>query len=185
MKDFINQYINDLGRLLTCLDTAKIADAIEWFQKACDDGRTIYVCGNGGSALIASHLVVDVLKGASLRKKARFKIIGLADNVGTLTAYGNDEGYVSVFVEQLKNFAQADDILIAISGSGNSPNVLAAVEYANQLGCRTIGLTTGDGGKLREMVGLGLLVPSHHMGRLEDCFSILTHMLAYFFIESE
>jgi D-sedoheptulose 7-phosphate isomerase len=185
MKNFVDCYLNDLGGLLTRLDSARIAQAIEWLREARDQDRTIYICGNGGSASIASQLVVDIVKGGSLRKKARFKMIGLTDSVATITAYGNDEGYESVFVEPLKNFARAGDVLIAISGSGNSPNVLRAVEYANSVGCRTIGLTTGEGGKLRELSNLGLLIPSRHMGRLEDCFFIVTHILAYAFIEGD
>jgi D-sedoheptulose 7-phosphate isomerase len=185
MKNFVDQYLSDLGTLLTRLDSARIAQAIEWLREARDQGRTIYICGNGGSASIASQLVVDIVKGGSLRKKARFKMIGLTDSIATITAYANDEGYESVFLEPLKNFAQAGDVLIAISGSGNSPNVLRAVEYANSVGCRTIGLTTAAGGKLRDVAQLGLLVPSKHMGRLEDCFFIATHILAYAFIEGE
>jgi D-sedoheptulose 7-phosphate isomerase len=185
MKNFVDQYLADLGNILTRLDSAAIARAIDWLRDARECGRTIYICGNGGSASIASQMVVDVVKGGSFRKKARFKMIGLTDSVATITAYGNDEGYETVFVEPLKNFAQADDILIAISGSGNSPNVLRAVEYANSVGCRTIGVSTGEGGKLREMASLPLLVPSRHMGRLEDCFFIITHILAYAFIEGD
>jgi len=185
MQTFVKNYLADLGQLLTRLDTDKVATAIDWLRQARDAGKMIYICGNGGSASIASQLVVDILKGGSFRKKTRFKMIGLTDSIATITAYGNDEGYETVFVEQLKNFAQAGDILIAISGSGNSPNVLRAVEYANSVGCQTIGLTTAEGGKLREMANLGLLVPSKHMGRLEDSFFILTHILAYAFMEGD
>ena len=150
-----------------------------------DAGKTVYICGNGGSASIASQMVVDILKGASLRKKTRFRMIGLTDSIATITAYANDEGYETVFVEQLKNFAQPGDLLLAISGSGNSPNVLRAVEYANQTGVRTVGLTTGESGKLKDLVKLSLSVPSQHMGRLEDCFFILTHVLCYAFMEAD
>ena len=185
MKNFVDQYLADLRSVLTRLDSAAIARAIDWLRDARDRGRTIYICGNGGSASIASQMVVDVVKGGSFRKKARFKMIGLTDSIATITAYGNDEGYDTVFVEPLRNFAQADDILIAISGSGNSANVLRAVEFARSVGCRTIGVSTGEGGKLRESTDLPLLVPSRHMGRLEDCFFIITHILAYAFIEGE
>ncbi len=185
MKNFVDQYLQDLGGLLTRLDTARVAQAIQWMRETRDQGRMIYICGNGGSASIASQMVVDVVKGGSLRKKTRIKMIGLTDSIATITAYANDEGYESVFVEPLKNFAQSGDLLIAISGSGNSPNVLRAVEYAHTVGCRTIGLTTGAGGKLGPLSQLPLLVPSRHMGRLEDCFFILTHILCYAFIEGD
>jgi D-sedoheptulose 7-phosphate isomerase len=184
-ESFADDYLNQLAALLPRLDRAAIAQAIGWMREARDAGRTIYICGNGGSASIASQMVVDVVKGASLRKPARFKMIGLTDSLATITAYANDEGYDTVFVEPLKNFAARGDLLLAISGSGNSPNVLKAVEYANEIGCRTIGLTTGEGGRLRELSQLSLLVPSSHMGRLEDCFFVMTHVLCYAFMETE
>lgn len=184
-QQFAENYLTELGGLLPRLDAARIAEAIQMMRTARDAGRTIFICGNGGSASIASQMVVDIVKGASFRKKTRFKMIGLTDSMATLSAYANDEGYETVFVEPLKNFAEAGDILIAISGSGNSPNVLKAVDYANEIGCHTIGLTSGESGRLREAVSLPLSVPSKHMGRLEDCFFILTHVLCYVFMEAE
>lgn len=184
-QDFAKNYLSDLHSLLPKLDTARIAEAIATLRSVRDNDKTIYICGNGGSASIASQMVVDIVKGASLRKKKRFKMIGLTDSLATITAYANDEGYETVFVEQLRNFAQKGDALISISGSGNSPNVLKAVEYANEVGCATIGLTTSESGKLRDMVTVPLTVPSRHMGRLEDCFFIFTHVLCYAFMEAE
>lgn len=182
-KDFTGSYLKNLQDVLARIDTAPVMQAVEWLRKARDESRTVFTCGNGGSASIASQMVVDLLKGASYRKPSRFRVIGLTDSIATITAYANDVGYEIVFVEQLRNFAKAGDVLIAISGSGNSPNVLRAVEYANEAGCKTIGLTTGKGGKLGEIAQLPLRVPSNHMGRLEDCFFILTHILCYAFIE--
>ena len=184
-EQFAKNYLTELAGLLPKLDTKKIAEALAWMRAARDSDKTIYICGNGGSASIASQMVVDIVKGASLRKKARFKMIGLTDSIATITAYANDEGYESVFLEPLKNFATEGDLLIGISGSGNSPNVLKAVDYAKSVGCRTIGLTTGEGGKLKDAVNLPLVVPSRHMGRLEDCFFILTHVLCYVFMEAD
>jgi D-sedoheptulose 7-phosphate isomerase len=182
-KHFARHYLNDLSRLLLEIDAEKITTAIEWLREARDAGRTIYSCGNGGSALIASQMVCDVVKGASWQKPSRFKMISLSDNMGTVLAYANDVSYESVFVEPLKNFAVEGDVLIGISGSGNSPNVLRAVEYANGIGCRTIGLTTSAGGRLKDIAQLPLAVPSDHMGRLEDSFFVITHILCYAFIE--
>ena len=182
-QQFVKDYLDDLGSLLPRLDTEKIAETVAWIRAARDRGNMIYICGNGGSASIASQMVVDIVKCASLGKKARIKMIGLTDSVSTIMAYANDEGYETVFVEPLKNFAQAGDLLIGISGSGNSKNVLRAVEYAKSVGCKTIGLTTSESGKLREVVDLPLLVPSNHMGRLEDCFFVMTHILCYTLVE--
>ena len=182
---FANDYLNDLASLIPQLDRDKIGEAIGMLRQARDADKTIFICGNGGSASIASQMVVDIVKGASLRKKARFRMIGLTDSIATITAYANDEGYETVFLEPLKNFAQPGDVLIGISGSGNSENVLRAIDYANEQGCQTIGLTTGEGGRLREAAKLPLLVPSTHMGRLEDCFFVVTHVLCYAFMEAE
>ncbi len=178
-QSFAQNYLAELAALLTKLDAQRIAQAIGWLRETRHTGATIYICGNGGSASIASQMVVDIVKGASFGRKQRMRMIGLTDSMATLSAYANDEGYETVFVEPLRNFARQGDVLIAISGSGNSANVLRAVEYANTIGCRTIGLTTGEGGRLREMVQLALTVPTSHMGRLEDAFFILTHVLAY------
>ena len=182
-EQFVRNYLEDLSGVLLKIDAVAIATAVEWLRDARDADRTIYSCGNGGSALIASQMVCDIVKGASYQHAKRFKMIGLCDAVGTMLAYANDVDYDVIFVEQLKNFATEGDVLIAISGSGNSPNILRAVEYANSIGCRTIGLTAGTGGRLKDLAGLPLLVPSDHMGRLEDSFFILTHILCYAFIE--
>lgn len=181
---FAIDYIKDLQRTLEGLDPAAIGQAVSWLKEARDAGRMIFVCGNGGSASIASHMVVDTLKGASYGRESRFKIIGLADNAATLTAYANDLDYDSVFVEQLRNFAREGDVLLAVSGSGNSRNVLKAVEYANGAGCRTIGLTQAGGGALKDLAHLTLAVSSSHMGRLEDCFMVMTHIMTYAFMEN-
>ena len=185
---FARNYLDTLAGLLPRLDEEAITKAVEWLRDAANRGHTIYTCGNGGSASIASQMVVDIVKGASTGRSPRFKMIGLTDSISTITAYANDVDYDAVFVEPLKNFATRGDVLLAISGSGNSANVLRAVEYANQAGCKTIALTTGglnrgESGRLGEIAQLPLVVPSGHMGHLEDCFFIITHILCYAFIE--
>jgi D-sedoheptulose 7-phosphate isomerase len=180
---FAVDYLEDLKKTLAELNAGAIGEAVALLKEARDSGRTVFVCGNGGSAAIASHLVVDLLKGASYERRKRFRVVSLADNIPAITAYVNDVGPDSVFVEQLKNFARKDDVVIAISGSGDSRNVLAAVEYANGIGCQTVGMTRADGGALRSLVQLNLGVPSSHMGRLEDCFTVMAHILAYAFME--
>ena len=182
-NQFARNYLDKLADLLPQLDDTAITKAIECLRDAAQAGRTIFTCGNGGSASIASQMVVDIVKGASTGREPRFKMIGLTDSISTITAYANDVDYECVFVEPLKNFAATGDVLLAISGSGNSPNVLRAVEYANQAGCTTIGLTTSAAGRLKDIATLPLTVPSGHMGHLEDCFFIMTHILCYAFIE--
>jgi len=109
--------------------------------------------------------------------------MALTDSLPTLTAYSNDVGYEVVFEEQLKNFARPGDLVMAISGSGNSPNVVRALEWANGLGCRTIALTGRDGGKLGRLAQLNILVGVPHMGRIEDAHMIVCHMIGYYFME--
>ena len=109
--------------------------------------------------------------------------MALTDQVPTLTAYANDVSYEAVFVEQLKNFAEPGDLFMGISGSGNSPNVLRAIEYANSIGCRTIALTGRDGGKLGTQAQLHIHVAAPHMGRIEDAHMVVCHMIGYYFME--
>ena len=180
---FTEGYKQQLLTALDTLDLPRVEQAIRWFEEVRDQGRQIFTCGNGGSASTASHFVTDMVKGASFGKEKRFRIHALTDSLATLTAYSNDVSYDAVFVEQLKNFAQPGDILLAISGSGNSPNVLRAVEYANSIGCKTIGLTGRDGGKLAGASQLNIQVAHPHMGRIEDAHLIVCHMICYRFME--
>ena len=160
-------------------------EVIGLFKDARAAGRTIFVAGNGGSASTASHLACDIVKGASFQRESRFRIMALTDNLATITAYSNDVGYDCVFTEQLKNFAQPGDVFMAISGSGNSPNVVNAVEYANSAGCKTVALTGRDGGKLGKAAQLNVQVPVPHMGRIEDAHMIICHMIGYYFMDTE
>ena len=122
-------------------------------------------------------------KGRELRAAGAFRALALTDSLPTITAYSNDVSYECAFVEQLRNFAQPGDLVMAISGSGNSPNVIRAVEYGNSAGCRTIALTGRDGGKLGATAQLNIQVSEPHMGRIEDAHLIVCHMIAYYFME--
>jgi D-sedoheptulose 7-phosphate isomerase len=167
------------------IDTGRVIQAIEWFREARDSARHIFVCGNGGSASTASHFTCDIVKGASYNRDTRFRIMALGDSPATLSAYSNDVGYDCVFAEQLKNFAQPGDLVMCISGSGNSPNVVHAMEYANSIGCKTIALTGRDGGRLGPLAQLNIQVAVPHMGRIEDAHMVVCHMIAYHFMEEE
>jgi D-sedoheptulose 7-phosphate isomerase len=180
---FTAHYRDQLHETIRQIDLNDVNTAIEWFAEAREHGRSIFTAGNGGSASTASHFVCDVLKGASYQRDSRFRIMALTDNLATLTAYSNDVSYNAVFTEQLKNFAKPGDIFLAISGSGNSPSVVEAMECANSMGCRTIALTGRDGGKLGKVAQLNILAPEPHMGRIEDAHLIICHMIAYHFME--
>lgn len=184
MTSFVQDYQSRLQETISRLPLDRVAQAIEWLKEARESGNTIYTCGNGGSASTASHFVCDIVKGASYRRDKKFRIQGLADSLSTLTAYSNDVSYDVVFEEQLKNFGRLGDVLIAVSGSGNSPNVLKAVEWANANGLRTIGLTGRDGGQLGRLAQLEINAPDPHMGRIEDAHMIVLHMICYFFMET-
>jgi D-sedoheptulose 7-phosphate isomerase len=182
--EFSEQYRAKLVNALSTIDVDAVGRAIEILAAARDSNRHIFLCGNGGSASTASHFVTDMVKGASYQRQPRFRIMALTDSMPTITAYSNDVGYECVFAEQLKNFAQLGDVVIAISGSGNSPNLLCAVEYANSIGCETIALTGRDGGKLGPIAKLEIRVAEPHMGRIEDAHLIICHMFGYYFMDN-
>ncbi|MGE5489442.1 MAG: SIS domain-containing protein [bacterium] len=180
---FAESYRTALLKALESVDTDKVETAIDWFREARDCGRQIFVCGNGGSATNASHFVSDVLKSASYGKPLRFRILALNDSLPTMTAYANDLGYEYIFAEQLRNFARPGDLFMALSGSGNSRNVVEAMKAATELGCRTIALTGRDGGRLGQLAMLNINVREPHMGRIEDAHLAVCHMICYCFVD--
>ena len=162
------------------LDLGPLAAAAEALREARDSGRKIYVMGNGGSAAIASQWSVDLCKTASKVGGKPLRCISLTDNVPYLTAVGNDIGYDQVFVRQLENLLERGDLVVLISGSGNSANVLKAAEYAKAKGARTVGLLGFDGGKLRALVDISVLVPCDQYGVVEDLHQAMTHILTFY-----
>lgn len=183
MIDFTKHYQESLDAAMATVSHEKVAQAIAWLEEARDNGRTIFVSGNGGSAATASHLVCDMVKGASYGRDKRFRMLALHDNMPTLTAYSNDVDYTIAAVEQLKNFAEPGDVLLTISGSGNSPNVIQAAEWARSAGLKTIALTGRDGGRLGPASELEIRVAEQHMGRIEDAHMIICHMICYYFMD--
>src|SRR6266700_6411015 len=182
---FPQQYRDDLLNAIASIDLTKVGQAIEILSHARAGQRRIFVCGNGGSASTASHFATDIVKGASFGRDTRFRIMALTDSLPTITAYSNDVSYECIFAEQLKNFAQPGDLVMCLSGSGNSPNVLRAMEYANSIGCKTVALTGRDGGKLGPLAQLNIQVPVPHMGRIEDAHMVVCHMIGYYFMDHE
>ncbi len=182
--DFLTLYKSKLYGALDQIDLEQVGRVVAALQEARTNQRHIFTCGNGGSASTASHFVTDMVKGASYLRDARFRIMALTDSMPTITAYSNDVSYDCVFAEQLRNFAEKGDVLIAISGSGNSPNVVCATEYAKSIGCTTIALTGRDGGKLGATADIEVRVAEPHMGRIEDAHLIVCHMICYYFMET-
>ncbi len=181
--EFATKYMAALSLTLNSFRLTDVENAARSLERARENGATIFVCGNGGSASTASHFACDMVKGASYARPLRFKIMALTDSLTTITAYSNDLSYEFIFVEQLKNFAKPGDVVIAISGSGNSPNVIHAVQYANSIGCETIALTGRDGGRLGPLAQIEIRVAEPHMGRIEDSHMVVCHLLSYYFME--
>ena len=177
----LDPYLDRLKDEIDRLDRAAIQRMADLIYQAWDEGRFVFIFGNGGSATTATHMCEDLGK-SSLRErdlkdesKKRLKVMSLTDNVGWMLAVGNDVGYDQIFVQQLMNFGSAGDVVIAISGSGNSPNVLAAVDWANRHGLKTFGLTGYGGGKLRGMQQSGLHVALDDMGMVESIHLCVFH----------
>ena len=178
-RDFtagVDDYLARLSETLGRLSRGELNTFLNLLVDALEGGRNIYIMGNGGSAATASHFASDFNKGLSLGKARRFRMICLNDNVPTLSAYANDVGYEDVFVEPLRNFLAPGELVVAISGSGNSRNVLKAVEFANATGAVTVGITGFDGGALRLAARHCVLVPIHDMQVTEDIHMVLDHL---------
>lgn len=173
----IRRYLTDLQDVLTKVDVNEIAAIADVLHMAYEQGKTILTMGNGGSGATASHMVCDMNKGACFQAEKKFRVISLADCNPMILALGNDVGFDSIFVEQMKAYAQPGDVVLGISGSGNSPNVLRAVEYAKQIGCVTIGAVGFGGGKLKSMVDHCFHVKVDDMQLVEDVHMILVHIL--------
>ena len=178
MKKYLKDYIDRLEQGLRAIDPEAIADVVEALERARVEQRTLFIIGNGGSAATASHMANDLQKLASHGKTPAFRAIALTDNVPLITAWGNDEDYTAVFVRQLEALARDEDLLIAITGSGNSQNIVRAMEWAKNAGLKTIALLGFDGGKAVDLADHVLLFPEDHYGRIEDAHMILEHMIA-------
>lgn len=186
--DFAREYLQNTLPLFREYESQDFVKAMDLIEDAYNRDATVYICGNGGSASTAGHMVNDLAKGASVEGKRRIRVHGLSDSIALVTTYGNDCGYESIFVEQLKNLWRPGDLLIAISASGNSPNVIRAVEYAQRNGGNVIGLVGFSGGKLKENSTVSIHFKSYNYGSVEDCqlmFSHLSSQYMYKFIEKQ
>jgi len=176
IREHFVDYCAGLSKTLQNVSQDRFEEFVRLLESACQEGRQVFFMGNGGSGATASHFACDLNKGVSYGRPKRFRVISLNDNLATLSAYANDVSYEDVFVEQLKNFLHPDDLVVGISGSGNSPNVLKAIAYANSLGAHTVGLCGFDGGKLAGAVRTPVLAPVHDMQKAEDAHMVLLHV---------
>ena len=176
--DLVDDYLSKLELTIRALSRQQIWDVIHVLLAAWRDGRHIFLLGNGGSAATASHMANDFNKLTIVPGQPRFKAIALTDNVPLMTAWGNDTDYENIFVEQMLNFLEPHDVVIGISTSGNSANVIKALTTAKDYGAVTIGFTGDDGGKLKSLVDYCIFIPDDHIGRQEDGHMILDHVIA-------
>lgn len=186
MKTFQEQtrdYLGRLQRLLGQLDYDALGKIAEVVVRAYREDSTIYVIGNGGSASTASHMSCDLSKGTLSPKHRRLRVVSLNDNMAWFSAIANDLGYEEVFVEQLRHILRPGDVVIAISASGNSPNVVKAVEFAKTVSSTTIGLVGFQGGKVRQLADLVVHLESGDYGTIEDAHLILNHILVEYMRE--
>ncbi len=182
--EFARSYLTGFGECLDSLSLHQVADVIACLERAYEDGSQVFVMGNGGSAATASHMAVDLGKTvlpADSNGTRRFRVTSLTDNVPWMTAIANDLGYEHVFAEQLRNHISPGDVVVAITGSGNSPNIVEGVRVALEHGATTIGLLGFDGGAVKDLVDLYVLVRSDHYGFVEDVHSMLSHLVTAYF----
>jgi D-sedoheptulose 7-phosphate isomerase len=174
--DFANQYLAETLPLFQEYRSDTFKTTMAAMTQAYQHGSTIFICGNGGSAGTSNHMVNDLSKGTVVEGKKRLRVIGLADNMSLLTAYANDNGYETIFVEQLKSLWAPGDILIAISASGNSPNVVKAAEYARLHHGEVISLVGFSGGKLKDVSNFSFHFKSFNYGAVEDAQLMFSHL---------
>jgi len=176
-KEFTRGYLWELKKAIDALPLEKFEEIFSLILEASKAGRQIFIMGNGGSGATASHFACDMNKGAHSGSKKPFKVICLNDNMPTLLAIANDGSFKDIFVEQLKNFLKPGDLVVGLSSSGNSENILRAIGYANKNGAKTIGLTGLEGGKLAKRAHFALVVPAKDPQKVEDIHLVLVHLI--------
>jgi len=173
----IRKYLAEVAEMLRAVPVDRIVEAGSAIEAARRSGRRVFIFGNGGSAATAVHMACDLSKGAMVEGEPRIKAISLCDNLSLLSAWANDTDYQNVFAEQLENLLEEGDVAVGISASGNSANVLNAIELARSRGALTIGFCGFDGGKLARLVDIPVVVPGQRIEQVEDVHLMLEHML--------
>lgn len=181
MEGHLDEYLSRLQAAVEALPRDGMSALGETLFRAYRNNKQVFVLGNGGSSSTASHMAADLAKNTIGPNMKRFRIVSLNDNAAIMTALANDIGYESVFSEQLTNLVQAGDVLIVVSASGNSPNVLKAMSYARSRSAEVVGLLGFDGGTAAELADIALVVPSDHYGVVEDVHLVINHILVDYF----
>ena len=177
LRTTLRRYWHDVGDMASAVDLQSLETAATMLLECQARGRVVFIAGNGGSAATASHFACDLGKGTRHNGPPTFRVVALTDNMPVLTAWANDNGYERIFAEQLRSLARAGDLVVLISASGNSPNILATAEEARTLGMASIGLTGRCGGSLAHMVDLAVRVPADQIEVVEDAHLVIAHSL--------
>jgi D-sedoheptulose 7-phosphate isomerase len=185
MKNYVENYLKDQKSAVNSIPADEVAKLIEKFREALDEDKQIFVFGNGGSAANASHFITDLGKGASDKTYRRFRCLSLNDNVSWMTAIGNDYKYEDIFKRQLENYAKPDDIVMVMSVSGSSPNLVSAIKWCKENNVYTIALVGGKRGTLSTLADHVIVINDTHYGRVEDAHMHICHIICYAFIENE
>lgn len=175
----IRTYLEQEIEVLASLDEREISDVMNVLEQTRLNGNRVFICGNGGSAATASHFCCDFNKGVSYSQTVKYNFECLNDNIPMMMAIANDIGYEDIFSEPLKNKMRKEDVLLAISGSGNSKNIVKAVEYAKNIGAKTVGLVGYDGGKVKEMADFCIHVKIDNMQIVEDVHMAMDHVMMF------
>jgi D-sedoheptulose 7-phosphate isomerase len=175
---FVREYLSGLRAVLDEVDAEAVSRVIDILWEAYGDGRRIFIIGNGGSAATASHMMCDLVKGCAVEGRPPVRAISLTDNVAVMTAVSNDIAYEKVFTKQMEAFLEAGDVVVAMTVSGNSPNILDAVRFAADHGATTVGLIGFGGGQLKDMVDADVTVASRNYGYVEDLHLVLEHLMS-------
>lgn len=183
MNQWISNYISAQKTALDSICAEAVAQLIQKLREALQADRQIFVFGNGGSAANASHFTTDLGKGASDKLGRNFRVLSLTDNVSWLTALANDYSYDDVFVRQLRNYARPGDLALGLSVSGNSPNCVKALEWAQRHQLHTVALVGAKRGRMAEIATQTIVIDDSHYGRVEDAHMSICHLLSYAFME--
>ncbi len=178
MSGYVSAYFDKVRKIMDEVSADEVGEVVRVLEEAYQADKTVFICGNGGSAATASHWACDLGKGTVAMGKPRFRVLSIGDHQALLTAYANDCGYETVFAEPIRSWARPGDVVILITASGNSPNVLAAAEAAHEMGCTTVGLIGFGGGKLADLVDCQIAVTCRDYGPVEDLHMILDHLIS-------
>lgn len=185
IKDFTKQYLKNLQSLLDDVDSGVVEQIVAEIEKLLINRGRLYILGNGGSSATASHMVNDLGAGLRRRNIINLDVVSLGDNSPVVTAIANDIGYENIFYMQMQGLIKPEDVVLAISCSGNSTNIIKAIEYAKEIGCTIIGVSGFDGGKLKKLADIKFHVnaPSGEYGLVEDVHMILDHIIYSYYIQ--